>query len=171
MIQFAGATIGPRDFLYTCSEDRTTDVDSLAGSRSLQLLLSDQYTTAMLVSNTVGALPPYPGTFTGDCSAYHWLSDDESSYSIQRFRYKFTFPAATQPFVIHWVERFTPWQWVADRYVRCEPISIRATESGIRELLEPTSNGTITVEAVYVETFDANTATVAEVDPSEGFPT
>lgn len=63
--------------------------------------LSNEYTTAMLVSNTITALPPYPGTFTGTCSAYRNLSSDETSYNIRRFRYKFTFPAATQPFVIH----------------------------------------------------------------------
>jgi hypothetical protein len=70
--------------------------------------LSNEYTTEMLISNTVAALPPYPGTFTGACSAYRNLSSDETSYSIQRFKYKFTFATATQPFTIYWVERFTP---------------------------------------------------------------
>lgn len=50
------------------------------------------------------ALPPYPDTFSGTCSAYR----DDANCAIGRFRYKFTFPAVTQPFTIHWVERFTP---------------------------------------------------------------
>ena len=118
----------------------------------LRQFLSNEYTTAMLISNTIGALPPYPGTFTGSCSAYRNLSSDETSYSIQRFEYKFTFDAATESFVIHWIERFTP----ADNgspsdTSRCEQVPVDATETSVHEVLEPTSNGTITIEDVYVE--------------------
>ena len=62
----------------------------------------------MLIDNTVAALPSYDDDFNDVCEAIRHLSDDELSYSIQRFRYKFTFEAATESFVIHWVERFTP---------------------------------------------------------------
>jgi hypothetical protein len=110
-------------------------------------VFSNEYTTDMLKANTTNALPPYPGTFTGTCSAYRNLSPDEASYTIQRFRYKFTFPAAEQAFVVHWVERFTPEGGgpPADTS-RSESIPAGATESSVREVLEPSSNGTITIE-------------------------
>ncbi len=123
--------------------------------------LSDEYTTPMLASNTVAALPAYPGTFTGNCSAYRNLSSDESSYSIQRFRYKFTFPAAEQPFIIHWVERFTPdgGGSPADTS-RSESIPAGATESNVREVVEPNSNGTVTIECVG--TLEVETASIRD---------
>ena len=93
------------------------------------------------------ALPPV--LFTGACSAYRDLSSDETSYSIQRFTYKFTLAAAMQPFVIHWVERFTPADGVPPSDTQqLEEISIGATESNLHQVLEPNSNGTITVECV-----------------------
>jgi len=120
----------------------------------------------MLISNTVAALPAYPGTFTGDCSAYRNLASDETSFSIQRFKYKFTFPTATQPFVIHWVERFTPAGNGSPRDTsRCEPIPTGVTESGIHEVREPDSNGAITIQDVYVETFDPLNSNSLSVSP------
>jgi hypothetical protein len=133
--------------IVTCAEGGSSE-----DSNDMDWALSDEYTTAILIANTENALPPYPGTFTGTCSAYRNLSSDESSYSIRRFRYEFTFDAATESFVIHWVERFTP----ADNgppsdTSRCEQVPVDATETSIYEVLEPSSNGTITIEDVYVE--------------------
>ena len=149
------------------SDSSTTahDTPSLSGTDytalSVYATRSDEYMTAMLISNTIAAVPPYPGTFTGACSAYRNLSSDETSYTVQRFKYKFTFPTATEPFVIHWVERFTPaGNGSPSDTSRCDPISIGTTETSVHEVLEPSSNGTITVEDVYVETFDVNTANV-----------
>lgn len=130
-----------------------------------RLTFSNEYTTAMLISNTVGALPSYPGTFTGTCSAYRNLSSGETSYTIRRFRYKFTFLAATRPFIIRWVERFWPEDGgsPSDTF-QSESISIGATQSSIREVLEPSSDGTVTIEYVCVDpSFDPN-ASVATPD-------
>jgi len=133
----------------------------LSGSDVTNETLSNEYTTAMLISNTGGVLPSYPGTFTGACSAYRDLTSDETSYSIQRFKYKFTFDAAVQPFAIHWVERFTPDDGGAPIDTsQSEVISIGATESTVREVLEPNSNGTITVECVG--TLEVQTASIRD---------
>jgi hypothetical protein len=132
------------------------------GTWTNRLTFSNEYTTEILISTAQGALPAYDGDYNDACSASRDLSVDESSLTIQRFKYKFTFPSAAQPFVIYWVERFTPaGSGSPSDTSRCEPISISTTESSVHELLEPSSNGTITIEDVYVETFDANTATVA----------
>jgi len=135
--------------------------------------LSDEYTTGALIADTIAALPPYPGTFDGSCSASRNLSNDESCYSIQRFRYKFTYPLTLNPFVIHWVEKFIPDNGgpVVTKS-RCEPVSKHTTESSIHELLEPASNGTITVEQISIETFDAeNDTSITPVPASSPFMT
>jgi stringent starvation protein B len=128
-------------------------------------VLSNEYTTDLLIANTEAALPPYPGTFNGVCSAYRNLSSDERTYTIRRFKYKFTFSAATQPFVIHWVERFTP----ADNgpptdTPQSEQIPIGATETSVHEVREPNSNGTVTIEDVYVDaaTVEVETASIRD---------
>jgi autonomous glycyl radical cofactor GrcA len=135
-------------------------------------------TTEQLISKTVASLPPFSG-FDGphselgqgtDCSAYRDLSADETSYDIQRFKYKFTFPAATQPFSISWVERFTPagGGQPTNQYSGYELIPVGAT-STVREYMvgEPPSNGTITIEEIVynVQSLDPNNVTVEEAAP------
>jgi len=121
-------------------------------------ILTDEYTTAMLISNTIAALPAYDGVYDDACGASRELSSDETSYSITRFRYKFTFPAATQPFTIHWVERFTPdGGGPPTDTPQSEQIPIGASESNVHEVLEPSSNGTVTVvESATVEVQNAS---------------
>jgi hypothetical protein len=126
---------------------------------------SNEYTTEMLISNTIAALPPYPGTFTEVCSAYRNLPPEETSYTVRRFRYKFTFAAAAQPFVIHWVERFTPeGNGSPSDTSQSEQIPIGATESSLHEVLEPASNGTVTIEDVYTDaaTVEVETASIRD---------
>ena len=119
------------------------------GYASGTTVLSDEYTTQELIQNTIAALPPYPGTFAGTCSGYGNLSSDETSYTIRRFKYKFTFPTATQSFTINWLERFTPDGGGSPTdTVKWERISIGATESSVHEPPDPSSNGTVTIEDV-----------------------
>jgi hypothetical protein len=90
--------------------------------------LSNEYTTADLISNTVDALPAYATCFscvTHDedsacdeelsagqgciCSAFRNLSSDETSYTIRRFKYKFRFTGSvTCRLKILWKETFKP---------------------------------------------------------------
>jgi 3D (Asp-Asp-Asp) domain-containing protein len=148
------------DYAISDTEAQCDDID-----QHRHWTLSDEYTTAMLIANTIGALPPYPGSFTGVCSAYRNLSSDETSYSIQRFRYKFTFAAAAQPFVIHWVERFSPTGNESPTDTpQSEQIPIGATESRVHEVLEPASNGTVTIEDLYTDaaTVEVETASIRD---------
>jgi|DEB19_MinimDraft_3_1074340.scaffolds.fasta_scaffold20031_2 hypothetical protein len=57
--------------------------------------LSDEYTTANLISDTEAALPSYPGTWAGTCSSYRDISNDEITYTIRRFKYRFKLPTLT----------------------------------------------------------------------------
>lgn len=114
-------------------------------------VLSDEFTTGDLVYFTTLALPSYPGTWDGDCSAIRDLAVDELSYSIQRFKYKFQLPdmAGNTTAQITWKERFTPdgggspvdtpkvynWDGVA-------------SETGEFTVNEPTSNGTVSIVEV-----------------------
>lgn len=90
---------------------------SATGSESNDETLSDEYTTAILKTNAVAALPVYSG-FAGPhstpgqgttCSANATLSSNEYSYSIRRFKYKFIFSdAAPVGAVAYWTKRFIP---------------------------------------------------------------
>lgn len=57
--------------------------------------LSNEYTTAHLISDTESALPAYPNTWTGTCSSYRDLSTDEMTYTLRRFKYRFQLPTLT----------------------------------------------------------------------------
>ena len=57
--------------------------------------LSVEYTTAQLKSDTLAALPAYPGTWSGTCSSLQDLSTDELTDTIRRVKFRFTFPNLT----------------------------------------------------------------------------
>jgi hypothetical protein len=102
---------------------------SKSGLRTISQLLTNEYTTDLLISNTEDDLPDYSNCWACDdggcgscgddcsfeegqgcvCSASYDLSDDETSLALQNFQYLFTMdatpPAAA---VLHWVERFIP---------------------------------------------------------------
>jgi hypothetical protein len=108
--------------------------------------LSSEYTTAMLISNTIGALPAYDNDFNDTCQASRNLLSDESSYSISRFRYKFKW--ATPLAVacrICWLVRTSFTGGGTSNVQMCENVPAGATESTVHEALEPSSNGTVTV--------------------------
>ncbi len=67
--------------------------------------LSNEFTTADLISLTVADLPAYPGTWSGSCSAYRELDSDELSYTIRRIKYRFRLPDMTgiTAYTISWV--------------------------------------------------------------------
>jgi hypothetical protein len=156
-----GSVNGSSDYVYSDTSAATiyTPLTNWSGHAQINFYNSNEYTTAMLISNTIAALPAYDGVYNDACGASRELSSDETSYSITRFRYKFTFPAATQPFTIHWVERFTPEGGGPPMDTpRSEQIPIGASESNVHEVLEPSSNGTVTilVESATVEVTSAS---------------
>jgi hypothetical protein len=128
----------------------TSDCGVPSGARTVTTAaLSSEYTTAALIANTIAALPSYDGVFDDDYEASKDLSHDESSYSISRFRYKFTW---SDPLVIDcpvsWIERTydDAGHKVSDNPMS-ETVSAGSTESSVYEVMEPGANGSI--EVVY----------------------
>lgn len=114
---------------------------------TLTVTLSSEYTTASLIANTEAALPSYPGTFSGSCSASRDLSDDETTYSIQRFKYKFTWAdPLPSDCKISWIERTydSDGNPVSDTPMS-ETVLAGETESTVYEVMEPADNGTVGV--------------------------
>jgi hypothetical protein len=107
---------------------------------------SNEYTTDQLISNTNSALPSYDDVFDGGCSASRNLSDDESSYSISRFKPKFTIVDALEfDFDIYYNEHFEPDDGEPVDTARRVTIPEGETEIIGDEVTEPDENGTITI--------------------------
>lgn len=112
--------------------------------------LSSEYTTEMLISNTVDALPEYDDDFDDDCFASRDLSDDESSYTIQRFKPKFTIADSVDfDVIICYNEHFIP-DDDSDPVdtPKTATISIGETEVEGDEVMEPDEDGEVTITDV-----------------------
>lgn len=74
--------------------------------------LSDEYTTAQLLINTIAALGSFPGTWTGTPGSMRAVSSDELSAAVRdnRYRYPFKIPRVGTGlcYRTEWVERFIP---------------------------------------------------------------
>ncbi len=65
--------------------------------------------TSSLISRTVAALPSYPETWGGSCSAFRNLSPDESSYSIRKFKWRLKHQPSGTCYIKVWLQkRFHP---------------------------------------------------------------
>lgn len=118
--------------------------------------LSDEFSTAELLSRVDGALDfiSYPGTWAGDCFALRDLTDDEVTYTIQRFKYKFILPDLTgySSYTINWVERFTPEGGGSPTDTpRSYTWNGTDTETSVRTVLEPVADGIIEIVDIEVE--------------------
>lgn len=120
-----------------------------SGTDTRNATLSDEYTTSTLIDNTVSALPDYDDDFDDACGASRDLSDDETSYTIQRFKPKFTIATALDhDLVICYNEHFVP--DVGDPVDTSNTATIPAGETEIisDEVLEPDEDGEITITNV-----------------------
>lgn len=105
---------------------------------------SDEYTTAQVIDDAIALLPAYPDEWSGYCFSKRDLFVHETGCNIQRFRYKFIW---LDPLVtacrICWIERtYDPDNNVLDETLMCEDVAAGETETSIREVLEPSVNGT-----------------------------
>jgi hypothetical protein len=118
--------------------------------------LANEYTTALLISSTEGKLPAYSGNYgcdgdhsvSGqdcDCSAYSNLPDDESSYTIRRFKFKATFAADVADRTIYWTEHFVPYPPGSPIDTPMSDNVPAAATEFVHEVFEPADNGTTTV--------------------------
>lgn len=139
------------------------------GSDSYDEQLSNEYTTALLKSNTIAALPAYPGTYASDCDvgAVYNLSDDEESFTVRREKYKIQFSAAAcAGMVVTWKEHFvaSPSGTVTDTN-KTFTCSGGETETGVYTIPDPTVNGTTTITSIVVDCSDCpKKQMVGEVD-------
>ena len=103
--------------------------------------LSEEYTTDDLFAATIAILPSYPNTWDGTCMAFRDLESDELTYSIMRFKYKFTLPNLTgfTTFQITWMEGSTPRTYTWNHV---------DTETPVYTVLEPSTNGSIVITDV-----------------------
>ncbi len=82
-----------------------------------------------------------------ECVAIRDLSDEENLYRIQRFKYKFTFPAPLQQScTICWVERTVYDNGDPDTDTKhSELVPAGSTESMVHQAFEPSTNGNVRV--------------------------
>ncbi len=108
--------------------------------------LSDEYTTDQLILNTIAALPSYPGTFTDSCLASRDLSTNEKTYTISRFKPKFTIGAALGTgLTICYNEHLVPDSGSNTNIPRTVTITAGQTNVVGTEITEPDDDGQITV--------------------------
>ena len=105
--------------------------------------LSNEYTTANLISDTEGALPAYPNTWAGTCSSYRDLSSDEQTYTIRRFKYRFALPTLTG----YTTYNFT---WNEGGTSRSYTWNGTDTYTPTYTVNEPVTNGTINITSVTI---------------------
>ncbi len=102
---------GPGDsFVGFSSTTLAVIADQTNFSGSVQVLLSDEYTSLQLRTDTIAALPAYPGTFVGTCSSLFDQTSDEFTFTVRRFKYKFVLPSMTgiTCYTLTWLEGTTP---------------------------------------------------------------
>ena len=132
---------------------------------------SNEYTTTTLKSNTLAALPAYPGIFAGTCSAFASLSTNETSYSIRRTKYKVRHYPTASCYLKVWIRtRFrpvgttgasdvltdvaTPYEWTGGGTNPCLTDNTKPYNDALNRIdspvqgteNEPTTNGTTTIE-------------------------
>lgn len=119
-----------------------TYAPSAPGGNAVQVL-SDEYTTANLITDTVNALPSYPGTWTGTCSSYRDLSTDELTYTVRRFKYRFQLPTLTGYSIYNF-------SWKEGGVTKTYTWNGTDTYTPTYTVSEPASNGSISITDVTI---------------------
>jgi hypothetical protein len=139
------------DSPYTQSD---TYAKCVSGSIYEEWTLSEEYTLAILKSNTISALPVYSGSYGETClGATYNLSSDGSSFTLRREKCKIQFSAAAcAGMVVTWKEHFvaSPSGTVTD-VNKSWTASGGETEIGVYTIPDPTSNGTTTITNITVD--------------------
>lgn len=115
--------------------------------------LSNEFTTAQLISDTQAAMPSFPGTWEDSPVTIRDLDSDELTYSEQQSQYKFMLPsmAGFTSYAIAWVERFTPTGGGGPTdTARSYTWNGVASETGVYSLPVPASNGMTTIASIVI---------------------
>lgn len=114
--------------------------------------LSNEYTTDLLIEDTIDAVPAFTGDWSGGCGALTDLSDDETACTIQKFRYKLALVVPSSGYLkAIWQERLTPDGSAPLDTPRSYTLPGGLTpgdalESEIFSVTVPTTRGMITIE-------------------------
>lgn len=146
-------------YTYDCNGERCVDDGPNTGCQSYPfgahpicqgwegiIKLETEYTTDMLKANVLSVLPAYPGTWNGSNSSYVDLSDDESSYTVRRFKPKFLFSSPLPAGAV-----LTYYEQGVTEVERTWTAAGGETEYVGDEVLEPAENGSITVETFSLQ--------------------
>lgn len=157
---FAGSICpDPADCANTTTATTITNVgngvclDNVAVSGTVTETLSNEFTTALLISDTQAAMPSFPGTWADTPVTIRDLSSDETTYAEQQAQYKFELPsmAGVTSYGIAWVERFTPYGGGgATDTPRSYTWDGVATETGVYTLPVPSTNGETHIEDIVI---------------------
>ncbi len=119
--------------------------------------LSDEYTTAQLLTNTTAALGAFPDTWVGTAGSYYNLTTDELTNSIREDKARIPLASvglvSGTDYVLHYLRRFTP----DVGSVVDTPATVSFTYNGtdthlaIETITIPTTNGTTTIVLDYWE--------------------
>ena len=123
-----------------------TQAGSSAGGSAV---LSSEYTTATLKSNTLAALSSYTSTWTGTAGSYYNLTTNEMTNSIRQAKYRFEFTVpetcgAAMCYKIEWTEGSTPMSYT---YTGSDPAGT-TLYTGEYEIPIPATNSTVTVTSI-----------------------
>jgi hypothetical protein len=140
---------------------------SLSGS--LTFTFASEYTTALLKTNTLAALPAYDDDWNDAAGSFANLSTDELSYSIRESRYRIRFEAPQtgtgKCYRVSWVERFVPEAGVGLTSIAVlSPGEYRPAVD-----IDPPPSGGTQAAAVAVMSSDGEVASIRILHPGSGY--
>jgi hypothetical protein len=116
--------------------------------------LSEEYTTALLVSDVEAAIPAFSGAFStlGSGTAFFDITTNELTATKRALEYKFELPALVAlgytTYRLDWVERFTPEGGSPSDTAKFYNWDGSATETGVYTVSAPSTQGTTSINNV-----------------------
>jgi hypothetical protein len=121
--------------------------------------VDDEYTTEQMVDHVYASIPEYDDDYNDHpCSALYHMIDGEGQLTIRRFKPRFSFDAATYDRVLTYSTFFAPDVGASELVDSFEiPIPAGTTSYDGDEVLEPSTNGSVTVNEVLLACTDPGT--------------
>lgn len=139
-----------------------------SGSGPQDVTLSDEYTTALLKSNTVAALPAYDDDWDDTAGSFANTSTDETSYAAResRYRLRFKIPKTNtgKNYRVSWVERF-----IAEAGVAVSSVEVYARGVYRPTVTISTSPLGTNAAATAVMASDGTVASISILNPGAGY--
>ena len=110
--------------------------------------LSDEHTTAQLITEALAAIPAFSGIYLGGVqTALNNIASDEFTVSVRSMQYKFTLPTLTgyTAYRIDWTEVFTPTVGSPTGTDRSYTWDLSASETPAYTITAPSTEGSTAV--------------------------